>query len=48
MGDNTITVGNPHFADETMYCPNCGIQIDYVNRPPNYCPSCGSKIEVEL
>lgn len=48
MSKDIVTVGDVHLADETMYCPNCGIQIDYVNWPPNYCPKCGAKIEVEL
>lgn len=46
MSKEIVTVGDYNLADETVYCPNCGVQIDYYNIPPNYCPKCGSSISI--
>ena len=48
MPKEIVTIGNPHLADDTLYCPNCGLQIDYSNLPPNYCPKCGADINVKF
>lgn len=44
-----IVTDDAGLTDEEIYCPNCGICIEYGwNGPPNYCPSCGSKIKVKF
>jgi predicted RNA-binding Zn-ribbon protein involved in translation (DUF1610 family) len=41
-------VGNEHLSDETMFCPECGCEIEYENYPPHYCPNCGARIEIRI
>jgi DNA-directed RNA polymerase subunit RPC12/RpoP len=43
----TIIIGDEILADEVMYCPNCGVEINYENYPPNFCPNCGNKISLK-
>lgn len=48
MSREIVTIGRESLADNTGYCPNCGIQIDYQNHLPNYCPKCGADIDVSI